>query len=274
MACGVLEMRRVSTIPGREVHLLRARRQNLLQARLRQVSHVGALLDARARVERSTGRTLVASKEAPRRRIREGGRADARVSGCSPFGRKGHFRSGEGGRCPAASDRRVRLTRARARASSRGRTANEYRLIRVLGFEVSLLNERILRIDGTRERERAAGPIARCNMVINAKPCLLSARPLHSPTTRDTLFPIRICKGSDRKANGERKRKERKEEKKGGGERKRKIGIGNATTGFREPRVYIFIRATCTRNRRTHRTRASYAVTSLSRREKKKMHAA
>lgn len=39
VARGVPEMRRVPAVSGREVHLLRAGRQDLLQARLRQVSH-------------------------------------------------------------------------------------------------------------------------------------------------------------------------------------------------------------------------------------------
>jgi len=85
-------------------------------------------------------------------------------------------------------------------------------------------------------------------------------------------LPIRICKGSDRKANGERKRKEREKKKKKGGERKRKIGIGNATTGFGEPRVYIFIRATRARNRdahivREHRTPSRVTVTTRKKEE-------
>jgi len=85
-------------------------------------------------------------------------------------------------------------------------------------------------------------------MVINAKPCLLSARPLHSPATRDTLFPIRICKRSDRKANGERRRRKKgRKEKKEADRHRRDDGFQGV------PGIYFYPSYMHeTQNRRTH----------------------
>lgn len=41
VACGLPQMRRVQPVPGRDVHVLRERREDLLQAGLRQVSPLG-----------------------------------------------------------------------------------------------------------------------------------------------------------------------------------------------------------------------------------------
>jgi len=123
-------------------------------------------------------------------------------------------------------------------------------------------------------------------MVINAKPCLLSARPLHSPTTRDTLFPIRICKRMDRKANGEEKKKKRggtsgrKREEREKGSRSASVRRTETRRRVSGSPGYIFLSELHARDAKSTHTsyKASYAITSLSRRgslreKKKKMHA-
>jgi len=84
---------------------------------------------------------------------------------------------------------------------------------------------------------------------------LVSAAATLSDDTRYALPDTHLqTHGSEGEWRGEEEKKGGNERAKKGGKRKRKpIGIGSAdgdaTTGFREPRVYIFIRATCTRRK-------------------------